>query len=289
MSKLDTAKIMLYNSFISEINKYIFTDKFYINRDKAENGFNLLKDGKYIDIIKRIKGPYTERLKTYENNNICPFKYDVNIFSHNMKSKSEGHFDKEVLYTKLLNYFFNIKDIGIYLYRSILKSIGISTVFDETEEINSEAEKEIEVNNRTRRLDIFIKTSNSCSIIEAKINSGVHDNQLNDYSVYGNDNKVDYFIYLVLDKNKFIEDYNWYNIKLYNITWSQLACALYAGLIKSQKQHTPAGIYLQFFISNIFYHLYDVDYYNIEGKPLSDSFHSIRYIIDFINNVENMA
>ena len=206
-----------------------------------------------------------------------------------MKSKSEGHFDKEVLYTKLLNYFFNIKDIGIYLYRSILKSIGKSTVFDETEEINSEAEKEIKVNNRTRRLDIFIKTSNSCSIIEAKINSGVHDNQLYDYSVYGNDNKVDYFIYLVLDKNKFIEDYNWYNITLYNITWSQLACALYAGLIKSQKQHTPAGIYLQFFISNIFYHLYDVDYYNIEGKPLSDSFHSIRYIIDFINNVENMA
>lgn len=71
MSNLDTTKIInnlstgLYNSFISEINKYIFTDEFYINRDKAKNGFNLLKDGKYKDIIKNIKGPYTERIKKY--------------------------------------------------------------------------------------------------------------------------------------------------------------------------------------------------------------------------------
>ena len=311
MSKLNLTKketiiynfsVGLYNSFINKISKYIFAGNFCfkkekidcyknkiltmdiksINDEKATYGFELLKDGKYINIIKNIKTSYDHILNKYKGHNLCPFKYDVNIFSHNMKSELDVHLDREVLYTKLLSYFFNVKDLGIYLYKSVMKLLN-NKIYAEMETIRSEAEKEIKINDRTRRIDIFIESNPSC-IIEAKTKSQHHDHQLEDYFDYRQKNNVTYFIYLVLDKSKFIIDDNWYNM-----TWFQLACALYTGLIDSKKKDTPAGIYLQFFISNILYHLYHVDYYDIEGNAsLSDSFHSMRYIINFINNVENM-
>lgn len=108
-------------------------------------------------------------------------KYDVNIFTFKHNLSSRYLFRDEVIYTKLLTYCFNIKNIGNYLYNEILKLI------DKNREIcNINTFLEYYINENGKRIDIFITDNNKKGecIIEAKINAEEHGEQKKYYKKF---------------------------------------------------------------------------------------------------------
>lgn len=300
-----------YNSYINEIDNYVIMDgccfdkrrinntlnylkqldtknivdkiKKY-NQTSAEKGYNFIKENGYIGYLEKIEEEYTKSLEdktiiqNYNENDISPLNYHVNIFASNMKSSMEDKCRQEVLYTKLLSYCFNLEEIGCHLYKSILKIAKKD--YEGNEEIKSFAEKVIKVIDGNKRIDVFIKAGKNSCIIEAKIDSQEHGDQLQVYENYASKKNINNLIYLTIKEVEMKDKKKWVNI-----TWLQVASALYDGLIISGKENTPAGIYVQFFISNILYHLYDVDYKKVKKVKealLPERVNTYKNIIKFI-------
>lgn len=294
-----------YNSYINEIDNYVIMDgscfdkrkinntlnylkqldtknivdniKKY-NQTSAEKGYNFINENGYIGYLKKIENYYKDFLKAktiiqnYNENDISPLNYHVNVFASNMKSSMEDKCRQEVLYTKLLSYCFNLEEIGCHLYKKFLEIAKKD--YEGKEEIKSFAEKVIDGN---KRIDVFIAADKNSCIVEAKVDSQEHGNQLEAYENYASKKNINNLIYLTVKEVEMKGKIKWVNI-----TWLQVASALYDGLIISGKENTPAGIYVQFFISNILYHLYDVDYKRVKKALLLERVNTYKNIIKFI-------
>lgn len=251
------------------------------SNSNLENAYNFIKNDDYIDfnykILKYLQENYVKLLGNFDitTKNIIDdiLKYDVNIFTFKHNLSSRYLFRDEVIYTKLLTYCFNIKNIGNYLYNEILKLI------DKNREIcNINAFSEYYINENGKRIDIFITDNNKKGecIIEAKINAEEHGEQKKYYKKFAKKNNINNLIYLTINTQGNMEQ-EWCNI-----TWLQLAAALLSGLIKSKKIDTPQGIYVKFFISNILYHLYEINFNINDNENTYNNLYIMSYVTEFI-------